>query len=68
MGLAITVYMVPFILLQLFSGSISQLITGRLTALLGFTVYGAASLGCARFSVRQPSCWSRSPRRACSSR
>lgn len=47
MGLAITVYMVPFAALQLLSGSVSQLFTGRRTALAGFAVYGGASLGCA---------------------
>ena len=46
-GLVITAYMVPFALVQLFSGSLSQLITGRRTAAFGFVIFAAGSLGCA---------------------
>ncbi len=46
-ALAITAYMLPFAIAQLFSGAVSQLITGRRTATLGFAVFTAASLGCA---------------------
>jgi len=46
-GLVITVYMIPFALVQLFSGSISQVITGRRTVAAGFAVFAAGSLGCA---------------------
>ncbi|MDP2627084.1 MAG: MFS transporter [Candidatus Rokubacteria bacterium] len=46
-GLTITAYMIPFALVQLFSGSISQVITGRRTVAAGFVVFAAGSLGCA---------------------
>lgn len=38
-ALAITFYMTPFIIFQIFSGSISQLFTVRRTLLFGFAVY-----------------------------
>jgi predicted MFS family arabinose efflux permease len=46
-ALAITAYMAPFAVVQLFSGSASQILTGRRTAALGYLVFTAASLGCA---------------------
>ncbi len=46
-ALAITVYMVPFALFQLFSGSVSQRLSGRRTATAGFAVFAAASVACA---------------------
>jgi predicted MFS family arabinose efflux permease len=46
-ALAITAYMAPFAIAQLFSGSVSQLLTGRRTALMGYAVFSLASLACA---------------------
>lgn len=46
-ALAITTYMVPFALAQLFSGSISHILGGRRTALIGYTIFIAGSLGTA---------------------
>ncbi len=46
-GFVITAYMIPFALVQLLSGSVSQVITGRRTAAGGFIVFAAGSLGCA---------------------
>ncbi|HET7875281.1 MAG TPA: MFS transporter [Methylomirabilota bacterium] len=46
-GLAITAYMVPFAVAQLFSGSISQVLTGRRTAMLGFVGFTLGSVACA---------------------
>lgn len=36
---SITVYMIPFIIIQIFSGSVAQLFNVRKTLLFGFTVY-----------------------------
>jgi ACDE family multidrug resistance protein len=47
MALAITAYMVPFAVAQLFSGSISQLLGGRRTTLIGYAIFGATSLATA---------------------
>ncbi|MFQ5899177.1 MAG: MFS transporter, partial [Candidatus Methylomirabilia bacterium] len=46
-ALAITGYMAPFAIAQLFSGAVSQLISGRRTVAMGYAVFIAASLGCA---------------------
>ena len=46
-SLAITFYMAPFIVIQLFSGSIAQLFDVRKTLLFGFSVYTLGSLWCA---------------------
>jgi ACDE family multidrug resistance protein len=46
-ALAITAYTTPFALVQLFSGSVSQLLSGRLTAVIGYAIFASASLGCA---------------------
>ncbi|HET8577667.1 MAG TPA: MFS transporter [Methylomirabilota bacterium] len=46
-ALAITAYMVPFAVAQLFSGSISQLLGGRRTTLIGYAIFGASSLATA---------------------
>ncbi|HET7296456.1 MAG TPA: MFS transporter, partial [Gemmatimonadales bacterium] len=46
-ALAITAYTTPFALVQLFSGSVSQLLSGRLTAVIGYVIFASASLGCA---------------------
>lgn len=47
MAMAITVYMLAFALVQLFSGALSQRVGGRRIALVGFALYAAASLVCA---------------------
>lgn len=47
MALSLTVYMLPFSLAQLVSGPISQVFSGRRTAVVGFAVFSGASLGCA---------------------
>lgn len=44
---AITSYMMPFAVAQLFSGALSQRITGRRTATVGYAVFIAGSLACA---------------------
>jgi len=46
-ALAITTYMVPFAVAQLFSGSISQLAGGRRTALIGYAIFVTGSLATA---------------------
>ncbi len=46
-ALAITTYMVPFALAQLFSGSISHNLGGRRTALFGYAIFIAGSLATA---------------------
>lgn len=46
-ALAITIYMIPFALVQLFSGAIAQRLGARRTVYLGYLVYGLASVGCA---------------------
>jgi predicted MFS family arabinose efflux permease len=46
-ALAITAYMGPFAVAQLVSGAIAQRLTGRRTAILGYTVFAVASLCCA---------------------
>lgn len=46
-ALAITTYMVPFAVAQLFSGSISHILGGRRTALIGYTVFVLGSLASA---------------------
>ena len=46
-ALAITTYMVPFALAQLFSGSISHNLGGRRTALIGYAIFIAGSLATA---------------------
>jgi len=46
-ALAITTYMVPFALAQLFSGSISHNLGGRRTALIGYAIFIAGSLASA---------------------
>ena len=46
-ALAITAYMGPFALAQLVSGAIAQRLSGRRTALLGYGLFAAASMGCA---------------------
>ena len=48
LGLTITVYMVPFGVMQLFSGALSDTVLGRRTAIVaGLAVYGVGSLGSA---------------------
>lgn len=51
---SITVYMIPFSLAQFLTGSLAQVISGRRTALLGFSVFSLASLICAA----APEVWS----------
>ena len=46
-ALAITTYMVPFALAQLFSGSIAHNLGGRRTALIGYAIFIAGSLATA---------------------
>jgi ACDE family multidrug resistance protein len=46
-GLAITTYMLPFAGAQLFSGSISHVLGGRRTALIGYAVFVLGSLASA---------------------
>jgi predicted MFS family arabinose efflux permease len=46
-GLSITAYMAPFAVLQLFSGSVAEMLSGRRTAAAGFIVFALASLACA---------------------
>ena len=46
-SLAITFYMTPFIIIQLFSGSIAQLFDVKKTLLFGFAVYALGALFCA---------------------
>ncbi|MFP4194896.1 MAG: MFS transporter [Desulfosalsimonas sp.] len=43
---AITVYMVPFIVIQIFSGTIAQLYDVRRTLLFGFILYAAGAVLC----------------------
>lgn len=45
-SLAITFYMIPFILIQLFSGSIAQLFDVRKTLLFGFATYALGGVLC----------------------
>lgn len=45
-SLAIPLYMIPFIVVQTFSGSIAQLFDTRRTLLLGFTVYAVGGTLC----------------------
>ena len=45
-SLAITFYMTPFIIIQIFSGSVAQLFNVRHTLLFGFAVYALGSLLC----------------------
>ena len=45
-SLAITFYMIPFIVIQLFSGSIAQLFDVRKTLLFGFTIYALGGVLC----------------------
>ena len=45
-SVAITFYMVPFIAIQLFSGSIAQLFDVRKTLLFGFTIYALGGVLC----------------------
>ncbi len=48
LGLTITVYMVPFGVMQLFSGALSDTVLGRRTAIVaGLVVYSVGSLGSA---------------------
>jgi predicted MFS family arabinose efflux permease len=46
-GLAITAYMTPFAIAQLFSGSVSHVLGGGRTAMMGYGLFAAASLACA---------------------
>jgi MFS family permease len=46
-SLAITFYMVPFIIVQIFSGSIAQLYDTRKTLLFGFALYALGCIACA---------------------
>ena len=46
-SLAITFYMIPFIIIQPFSGSIAQLFDVKKTLLIGFALYASGSLFCA---------------------
>jgi MFS family permease len=46
-SLAITFYMTPFVLVQLFSGPIAHLYDARRTLIFGFCVYGLGALLCA---------------------
>lgn len=43
-AVAITVYMIPFIIIQIFSGSVAQLFNVRKTLLFGFTLYAIGAL------------------------
>jgi MFS family permease len=43
-AVSITVYMIPFIIIQIFSGSIAQLFDVRKTLIFGFTVYAVGAL------------------------
>jgi len=45
-SIAITFYMIPFIVIQLFSGSIAQLFNVRKTLLFGFTTYALGGIFC----------------------
>jgi len=45
-SLAITFYMIPFVMVQLFSGSIAQLFDVRKTLLFGFIVYALGAVLC----------------------
>lgn len=46
-ALAITIYMIPFALVQFFSGAIAQRLGARRTVYVGYLVFIAASVGCA---------------------
>ena len=46
-SLAISFYMVPFIIVQIFSGSIAQLYDTRKTLFFGFVLYTLGCLACA---------------------
>jgi predicted MFS family arabinose efflux permease len=50
---AITLYMVPFIVIQIFSGAIAQLFDVRKTLLFGFVLYAAGAL----LSAMAPGLW-----------
>ena len=52
-SLAITFYMIPFVVIQLFSGAVAQLFDARKTLMFGFAVYALGAVLCG-FS---PSLW-----------
>jgi len=52
-SLAITFYMIPFVMVQLFSGAVAQLFDARKTLMFGFAVYALGAVLCG-FS---PSLW-----------
>ena len=46
-ALAISFYMIPFIIIQVFSGSIAQLMSAYRAIIFGFAVYGLGAVACA---------------------
>jgi len=50
-SLAITFYMVPFIIVQIFSGAIAQLFDTRKALIFGFVSYALGCLACANSSI-----------------